>query len=171
MTESLQKKVAPEILFIERCLQFLKEGGRAAIVVPDGVLGSPGMEYISQWILQKAKVFATVDLPVETFLPSTGTQTSVLVIQKKTQDERRYERLTRKRMEYACYVAVARRIGRDRRGNPVYLRDAKGQEVLDPVTSAKILDNDLPTIATEYRAVRQQESARARYGEDLYEEA
>ncbi len=159
MTDMLQRRVAPEILFIERCLQLLKNGGRVAIVVPDGVLGSPGMEYISQWILQQAKVLATVDLPVETFLPSTGTQTSVLLLQKKTETERNYERLTNRRVEYRCYVAVARRIGRDRRGNPVYLRDDQGQEVVDPVTGDKVLADDLPAIAAEYRAVRAQEKA------------
>jgi type I restriction enzyme M protein len=157
MTEALQRRVAPEILFIERCLQFLKDGGRAAIVVPDGVLGSPGMEYISQWILQQAKVLGTVDLPVETFLPSTGTQTSVLFLQKKTEAERNYELLSGNRVTYGCYVAVAKRIGRDRRGNPVYLRDEQGQEVLNPATGEKMLDNDLPTIAAEFLSMRAQE--------------
>ena len=47
----LQKALPPEILAIERCIQLLKPGtGRAAIVLPDGILGSPGLGYVREWI-------------------------------------------------------------------------------------------------------------------------
>jgi hypothetical protein len=56
-TDLVQKQQPPEILFIERCVQFLKPGtGRAAIVLPDGVLGSPGLGYVRQWILENTRV-------------------------------------------------------------------------------------------------------------------
>jgi type I restriction enzyme M protein len=44
--EKLKDQEAPQILFIERSLQFLKEGGRMAIVLPDGVFGNESAEYI-----------------------------------------------------------------------------------------------------------------------------
>ena len=51
--DTLQKSQPPEILFIERCVQFLKPGdGRACIVLPDGILGSPGLGYVREWLLQ-----------------------------------------------------------------------------------------------------------------------
>jgi type I restriction enzyme M protein len=68
----------PQILFIERCLQLLKEGGRMAIVLPDGVFGNPSDRYLWQFVLENAKILAIVSLPPETFLPSTHTKTSVL---------------------------------------------------------------------------------------------
>ena len=49
-TGRLQGSVAPEILFIERCLDWLRPGGRMGIVLPDGILGNPAAEYIRWWI-------------------------------------------------------------------------------------------------------------------------
>ncbi len=53
MTDRYQSSVSPEILFIERCYQFLKPGGRMGIVLPDALLGSPGTGYIREWLIKK----------------------------------------------------------------------------------------------------------------------
>lgn len=75
----------PEILFIERCVQLLKpETGRAALVLPDGILGSPGLGFVRQWILAHTTILASVDLHPDTFQPGTSVQTSVLVLQRKS---------------------------------------------------------------------------------------
>ena len=67
-TDAVQKSQPPEILFIERCVNFLKPGtGRCAIVLPDGILGSPGLGYVREWILQNTRVLASVDLHPDTF--------------------------------------------------------------------------------------------------------
>ncbi|MBT7161604.1 MAG: restriction endonuclease subunit M, partial [Victivallales bacterium] len=55
-----QGSVSPEILFIERCVQWLKPGGRMGIVLPDGILGNPGDAYIRAWILRHCYVLASV---------------------------------------------------------------------------------------------------------------
>jgi type I restriction enzyme M protein len=56
MTEAVQKSQPPEILFIERCVKFLKPGtGRLAIVLPDGILGSPGLGYVG-WFLANTRI-------------------------------------------------------------------------------------------------------------------
>ncbi|OBX35168.1 putative type I restriction enzymeP M protein [Halomonas elongata] len=71
----------PEHLFIERCLQFLKPGGRLAIVLPDSILTNPGLEFIRKWILTQAWLIGSVDLPREMFARSdTHTLTSVLLL-------------------------------------------------------------------------------------------
>jgi len=62
LTTRLQSSVPPEQLFIERCLQFLKPGGRMAIVLPDSILGAPGLGYIRQWLISKAFIVASIDL-------------------------------------------------------------------------------------------------------------
>src|SRR5581483_252758 len=67
-TGRVQGSVAPEILFIKQCLNWLKPGGRMAIVLPDGILGNPGDEYIRAWIMKNAWVLASVDIPVESFI-------------------------------------------------------------------------------------------------------
>ena len=55
-TDRLQSSVPPEQLFIERIIQLLKEGGRTAIVLPDSILGAPGLEYIRHWLIKKTKI-------------------------------------------------------------------------------------------------------------------
>jgi type I restriction enzyme M protein len=56
-TDTVQKSQPPEVLFIERCVKFLKPGtGRAAIVLPDGILGSPGLGYVRERILRNTRI-------------------------------------------------------------------------------------------------------------------
>ena len=85
MTDRLQSSVPPEILFIERCTQLLVPGGRMGIVLPDSILGAPGLGYIREWLIRNHRIVASIDLHADTFQPRNGTQTSVLFLQKKTQ--------------------------------------------------------------------------------------
>ena len=73
----------PEQLFVERCLDFLKLGGLLGIVLPDSILSNPGLAWLREWIVKMAYIVAGIDLPVETFEPHTGTQTSILILRKK----------------------------------------------------------------------------------------
>ena len=79
---------APEVLFIEACYNYLKPGGKMGIVLPDGILGNPNTLPVREWILDKYKILASVDLAVEAFLPQVGVQASLLFLQKKTELER-----------------------------------------------------------------------------------
>lgn len=58
----LQSSQPPEVLFVERCLQFLKPGGRMAIVLPNGLLNNPGLAYFRHVILSQAQLMAVVDM-------------------------------------------------------------------------------------------------------------
>ena len=71
-----------DVLFIERILKFLKPGGRAAIVLPQGKFNNSSLAFIREWILRKARLLAVVGLHPNSFKPHTGTKTSVLFIQK-----------------------------------------------------------------------------------------
>ena len=118
---------APEILFIEACYEFLKPGGKMAIVLPDGILGNPATEPIRVWILQHFKLLASVDLPVETFLPQVGVQASLLFLQKKTSAERN---VPFDKEDYDVFMAIVEKVGKDRRGEPIFKRDEDGAEML-----------------------------------------
>lgn len=133
-TDRLESTRPPEVLFIERCLQFLKPGGRMGIVLPDAILGAPGIEYASirEWLLRKCKIIASIDLHPDTFQPNNGTQTSVLILQKKTKEEEERERMTGKIADYNIFFAMVDNIGNDKRGNPIYKRDKEGNEILVP---------------------------------------
>ena len=107
----LAEKEAPQILFIERCYQLLKFGGRMAIVLPDGIYGNNLLGYIRKYLLQKGRVLAIIDVPIETFMPNTATKTSILVFQKLMEKDIPDD--------YPIFMAIAETCGHDRRGNVI----------------------------------------------------
>jgi type I restriction enzyme M protein len=168
-----QSSVAPEILFVERCVKWLKPGGKAGIVLPDGILGNPAAEYIRWWILHHTWVLASVDLPVEAFIHEANVNilTSVLLLKRKTDEEMRAEVMGGKQ-DYPVFMAVAEKVGIDRRGNKLYKRTPDGEEILKEETVVekirigektiernlrrreRIPDNDLPEIVKAYQEFR-----------------
>ncbi len=176
--KTLQKSQPPEILFIERCVQFLKPGtGILAIVLPDGILGAPGLAYVREWILQQTRVLASIDLHPDTFQPNNSTQTSLLVLQRKTFNEIALEEATGKKQEYNVFMALANHVGHDKRGNVTYIRDTQGHEVVTtrrervreihegvPVyreieTKSKAVDDNTQQIAQVFREWRKERQA------------
>ena len=149
MTDRLQASVPPEILFVERCTQLLRAGGRMGIVLPDSILGSPGLGYIREWIIRNHKILASVDLHADTFQPHNGTQTSVLILQKKSSEEI----LSEERngiADYEIFMAQVEHVGHDKRGNPTFKRDDDGNEIL--IDGEKILDDETAEVAEAYHA-------------------
>lgn len=129
----IQKSQPPEILFIERCVQFLKPGtGRMAIVLPDGILGAPSLGYVREWILDQTRVLASIDLHPDTFQPANSTQTSLLVLERKRFDEIELEKAIGHKRDYGIFMALANHIGHDKRGNRTFIRDAEGNELVRP---------------------------------------
>lgn len=133
-TQKLQSSVPPEILFIERCTQFLVPGGRMGIVLPDSILGSPGLGYIREWLVKNHRIVASIDLHADTFQPRNGTQTSVLFLQKKTQKQKAEEERSGAMADYNIFMAMVEKVGHDKRGNPTFKRDREGNEILIPDT-------------------------------------
>ena len=163
---------APEILFIEACYNFLKPGGKMGIVLPDGILGNPNTESVRIWILKHFKLLASIDLPVETFLPQVGVQASLLFLQKKTESE---EALDYTKEDYDVFMAIVEKVGKDRRGEPIYKRDEDGAEILfdktkqwvivdsngeelvqSRVERLKEIDDDLSEVAKEYAKFKEE---------------
>ena len=136
MTSRLQSSVPPEILFIERCIQLLKHNGRLGIVLPDSILGSPGLGYIREWLIKNTRIVASLDLHADTFQPRNGTQTSVLFLQKKTPEQIDNEAKSGQMADYNIFMAMVERIGHDKRGNPLFKRDKEGNEILVPDTDS-----------------------------------
>lgn len=169
-TGTVQRSQPPEILFIERCVRFLKPGtGRAAIVLPDGILGSPGLGYVRDWILRNTRVLASIDLHPDTFQPFVSVQTSLLVVQRKTEEQINLESAAGRLNDYEVFMAVANHVGHDKRGNINYVRDSKGNEIVEEleeqvkewvddtpvyrrqVTRRKVVDDNTQQIAQEFR--------------------
>lgn len=110
-----------------------------AIVLPDSILGSPGLGYIREWIIQNHRIVASIDLNADTFQPRNGTQTSVLILQKKTQEQRDAEEKSGKMADYNIFMAMVEKVGHDKRGNPLFKRDKEGNEILVPDTNSVLV--------------------------------
>jgi type I restriction enzyme M protein len=129
-TEQVRDAVPPQILFIERCWQLLREGGRCGVVLPEGVLGNQSLGYIRRWLIDRADILSVVDCPLETFMPSTSTKTVLLVFQRRRAPTRP-----------DVFMAVAEQCGHDRRGQPL-------------VASDGTIDDDFPKIAEAWQRTR-----------------
>ena len=120
-----QTKVSRDILFIERNLDFLKPGGRMAIVLPQGRFNNTSDKHIREFIAQNGRILAVVGLHGNTFKPHTGTKTSILFVQKW------HDELCPKTDDYPIFFAVSEKGGKDNSGNYVYVTGKNGQYKLD----------------------------------------
>jgi type I restriction enzyme M protein len=82
-TRNRRQSMAPQELFIERCHRLLKPSGILAIVTPDNILSNPSYKFMRTWIVLNYVIVARFWLPGEMFQPSTGTQTSLLILVKR----------------------------------------------------------------------------------------
>jgi type I restriction enzyme M protein len=130
----------PDILFIERCLDLLKPGGRMGIVLPDGILGNDGFESVRQFILERSHLVAIIDCPVESFLPSVDTKTSLIILKKKLNPQ--------ETQTFDVFMAIAKVCGHDRRGKPLYQRNDNGDILFD--NGKPIIDNDFKMITKRF---------------------
>lgn len=121
----MQNKVGRDILFIERNLDFLKPGGRMAIVLPQGRFNNSSDKYIRDFIAERCRILAVVGLHVNTFKPHTGTKTSVLFVQK-WDDE-----LCPKKEDYPIFFATQQKKGKDNSGDKIYVKLSDGSNTLD----------------------------------------
>ncbi|WP_226800765.1 N-6 DNA methylase [Aliarcobacter butzleri] len=79
---------ATEVLFIERCLDLLKPGGRMGIVLPEGVLNSSNLLNVREYFESRAKILLIVSMPQDIFISSGATvKTSLVFLKKFTQEE------------------------------------------------------------------------------------
>ncbi|MFH1968385.1 MAG: N-6 DNA methylase [bacterium] len=139
----LVNKIERHILFIERTLDMVKPGGRMAIVLPQGVLNNIGMEYVREFLFDKARILAVVGLHGNIFKPHTGTKTSVLFLQKwggKAGEPKK---------DYPIFMAVSKKAGKDNSGDYIYKKDAEGNYIHDQ-RLRKVLDHDLDEIADAF---------------------
>ena len=167
--------VPPEVLFLERALQWVKPGtGRVGILLPDGLLGNPSDEYVRWWILRHCEVLASVDMPVEPFKVTvkeyglTPALPSFLVLRRRSQEEL----INVEHPEYKVFMAVVDRAGVDARGNLLFQRAPDGEElvfdeeVIERVRQggkvkvrrttrrSRLIHDELPLVAEKYKEFR-----------------
>ena len=120
------------------------------MVLPDGILGSPGLGYVREWILRHCRVLASIDLHPDTFQPFVSVQTSLLVLERKTEELIRLEEARGQMNDYQVFMAVASHVGHDKRGNTTYVRDRKGNEIIEEYAAQlKEYENGIPILRTQ----------------------
>ena len=109
--EKDRPRQSSEILFIERIWEFLKPGtGKAAIVLPDGVLTNSSSQYVRDFILEKFQLLAVVSLPQCAFAHfGAGVKASIIFVRKRKADEKPDE-------NEAIFMAAPELIGYDATG-------------------------------------------------------
>lgn len=120
-----QSKVGRDILFIERNLNFLKPGGRMAIVLPQGRFNNSSDKYIRDFITEHCRILAVVGLHGNVFKPHTGTKTSVLFVQKWD------DKLCPKKEDYPIFFATMGEPSKDKSGDKIFVKDKDGLPILD----------------------------------------
>ena len=121
-----------EILGLERTLQFLRPGGRMAIVLPQSILTNAWMKFVRDFILDNCQVNAIISLPPQTFAPFNGVgKASVLFLAKKSVRDLS--------VDYPIFTAIAKHVGYDNTGR-------------------SDIRNDLPTIVQDFKKFQQGET-------------
>jgi type I restriction enzyme M protein len=150
------RKVERDILFIERCLRFLRPGGRMAIVLPQGVFNNTSEQFIRDYVMRHARLLAVVGLHGNMFKPFTGTKTSVMFLQKWDSEEQR-----REAGDYRIFFATNQRPGKDNSGTYIWadkktrerVRNTRGMRLGEDIE----LDHDLSDIAEAFKAFAKEE--------------
>ena len=93
-----------EVLFIERCLNLLKPGGRMGIVLPEGVLNNTNLQKAREFVEGKAKILLIVSIPQDVFMASGATVKPSLLFFKKFSEE---EESNYKQISYQARIAVS----------------------------------------------------------------
>ena len=111
-----RKAQKTEVLFTERCLTFLKEGGELAIVLPDGILTNSSLQYVRDFVMAKTQILAIISLPQFAFTHfGAGVKSSLVFLRKKRQDE--------ELVNYPIFMAIAEHIGYDATGRKDQIND------------------------------------------------
>lgn len=137
-TSKLEAEKTIQILFVERCLALLKDGGRMGLILPETYFHAPKMKYVFNYMVRNNNVQWVIDLPHNTFRPHNNAKCIIIILQKN-----------RPQQKY-INMAVAQEIGHNHLGNEIYRWDAEKNK---PDTT-KIWD-DIPLIMDEICANRQ----------------
>jgi type I restriction enzyme M protein len=110
-----KSKVERDVLFIERCIELLKPGGRLAIVLPHNKFAGSSFCTLREWIFKKARILAVIGLGRNTFLPHTHQKASILFLQK-------YDSSIQPSPDYNIFFAVSEKDGKNSKGQ-IILRE------------------------------------------------
>lgn len=124
-----QSKVGRDILFIERNLDFLKDGGRMAVVLPQGRFNNSSDKQIREYLAEHCRILGVVGLHGNVFKPHTGTKTSVLLVQKW------HPTLCPKVDDYPIFFATMQEPSKDNSGEKIYVKKKDVGIIPNPISN------------------------------------
>ena len=130
--------IAPELLFLEKCLTWVKEGGIIGIVMAKGQLDNREALAIRKTICEKAQILAVINLHEDTFEPFCGSKASVIFLRKQK----------KVLPDYSIFMAISNKVGQTSRGEAIFKKDSEGNPIIR--NGQHILDEDLSEIADSY---------------------
>lgn len=113
-TDVINEAVAPQVVFMEQCVNLVKPGGTIGIVVPESMISNKKYAYVVEYILRTSYIKAIIGMPDELFKTSgkggTHTKTCLLVLEKKKKQDDK---------NYSIFMAEAKWCGHDSRGREI----------------------------------------------------
>ncbi|MFX1281259.1 MAG: N-6 DNA methylase [Promethearchaeota archaeon] len=132
MQNKLVKQQSPQVLFIERCVQLLKDKGKLGIILPEGIFGNPSDRYIWEYLTSNGVIMGIVSLDQNAFQPYTCNKTSILFFQK----------LKKIPKDFLIDFAIVENVGHDKDGKILYKLNKDGSKELDS-NGLAIINDDL----------------------------
>ena len=114
------KETETQVLFIERCLEFLEDGGKLAIVLPETYFFSPSTKYVLNYI-KKHNIIAVFDLPHNSFRPHCNAKTCLLILEKNKPQNKK------------IFMGVAEEMGNDHLGRELHKYDLENHKLLPEI--------------------------------------
>lgn len=114
-----KSRIERDVLFVERCVQLLRPGGRMAIVLPHNKFASDSFGFLRKWVFKKARILAVVGLGRNTFLPHTHQKASILFLRKNDEGGKTQE-------EYNIFFSISERDGKNSKGQFIPKADGEG---------------------------------------------
>lgn len=144
-SEKLNKTqgIAPELLFLEKCLDWVRNDGIIGIVMAKGQLDNREAYAIRKTVCSKAKILAVINLHEDTFEPFCGSKASVIFLQKKEVVP----------VDYRIFMAISNKVGQTSRGEAIFKKDAEGNPIIR--NGQHVLDEDLSQIADAYKEFKE----------------
>ncbi|MFC6998792.1 N-6 DNA methylase, partial [Rufibacter roseus] len=133
--------VPPEMLFFERCLDWIAPGGRIGIVMPKSFLDTQTYYPVRDMLLNNFKLLAVVNCHKDTFQPHTGVRTCLVFVEKPKLSESVPD-------DYSIFMAISKKIGQDSEGYPIFKRDNENN-------LTGVIDHDLDDILNDYQSFKE----------------
>ncbi|MFZ2288928.1 MAG: N-6 DNA methylase [Halopseudomonas yangmingensis] len=140
VSTELMPQQSPEILFFERCLDWLAEGGRMGIVLPKAFLDTSQATSAREFLFENAYLDGVVTLHKDSFQPDTGVRTCIVFLTKKTAQQRKQED-----DDYDVFMAVSQKVGQNSEGEPIFVIGDDGVPTME-------IDHDLYDIVDDFKA-------------------